>query len=519
MTLEHTGYDNGTIIGERYRIVGLIGQGGMGEVYAVEDLRLQGKLRALKVNRGTVKDGVYSAEEAGLLMRLNHPHLPLITDYFSANEAGHEILIMDYIDGLTLKSHLSENGGVMQLSAVLEIGIQLCDALGYLHAQHPPIIHRDLKPTNVMMERSGFVRLIDFGIARRYKRGQSQDTVSLGTPGFAAPEQEGQQQSDARTDVFGLGALLYYLLSGGSLRMNSAAAPTRLLPHLPAPFNAVLARMVDPLPEFRYSSMEETKLALANCLVQFQGYSAALAASAPMAKKQQRIVVASLSAGSGATFVSITLLHLLGLRGIDCAGVEHPELEPEWNALLNLSEQASAESRRPLDSRYRRSALPTLPITWHALHPFHSRDDAEQALKYRLMMDSLQQSIVVTDLSSKWTSKEVENEVLQADVLLFVVDPFPAKWSLQRMKAVQSICFERNKHHRSTLWIANKDQRFQTRVEWLAMIPAKPILTIPMLPSEEWVDQMWEGKWATAHKRWLPTLERAFQPIFDKVFA
>ncbi len=113
----------------------------------------------------------------------------------------------------------------------------------------------------------------------------------------------------------------------------------------------------------------------------------------------------------------------------------------------------------------------------------------------------------------------MEAELLQADILLFVVDPFPAKWSSERMKAAQALCFERDNHHRKTLWVANKDLRFQYRSEWMAMIPARPMVAIPLLPPEEWAEQMWRGTWATAHKTWLPVLERAFQPFFSKVFA
>ena len=212
-------FESGTLIGGRYRIHGLIGRGGMGEVYAAEDLRLQGKIRALKANRSSVGTGLRSAEEAGLLMRLNHPHLPLIVDYFppSGSETV-ELVVMDYIDGITLQAYMEQHGGIVPTPRVIEIGMQLAEALRYLHGQQPAIIHRDLKPTNVMIDRSGFVRLIDFGIAREFKPGQVKDTVTLGTPGFAAPEQEGDRQSDARTDVFGLGALLHYLLAGSMSR-------------------------------------------------------------------------------------------------------------------------------------------------------------------------------------------------------------------------------------------------------------------------------------------------------------
>ncbi|MFC5648440.1 serine/threonine protein kinase [Paenibacillus solisilvae] len=463
MPFNQAGYDNGKVIGGRYRILGLIGQGGMGEVYAAEDLRLQGKLRALKVNKANTADAMYSAEEAGLLMRLNHPHLPLIIDYFPACEFGHEILVMDYIDGITLQAHLMESGGSLSLKAVIEIGVQLCDALGYLHGQQPPIIHRDLKPTNVMMDRSGFVRLIDFGIARSFKQGKDQDTQILGTPGFAAPEQAGQQQSDARTDVYGLGSLLYFLLSGGNRFTGTAMQSSRFLSHLPVQLKNALARMLDPVPEHRYSSMEAAKTALIRCLGQELHSQHPIS---PRPNKQVRITVASLSPGSGSTFAAITLAHLLGLRGVDCAAVEHPELEPEWHALLNITDQSSfAGGSSPLDSRYMRRTASSYPVTWHALRPEVPVERSENKLQYRLMMDSLQQSVVVTDLSSAWMAKPMEAELLQADMLLFVVDPFPSKWTPERMKAALSLIYEREKHHRATFWAANKDLRFQSRTE------------------------------------------------------
>ncbi|QYR23819.1 serine/threonine protein kinase [Paenibacillus sp. sptzw28] len=520
----------GALIGDRYRIAGLIGRGGMGEVYAAEDLRLQGKLRALKVNRPPTADGLYSAEEAALLMRLNHPRLPIIVDYFPPGDKDSEMLVMDYIDGETVQSLLRDSGGFLPESAVLNIGIQLCDALHYLHSQHPPIIHRDLKPTNVMVDQNGYVRLIDFGIARRYKAGQVQDTVKLGTPGFAAPEQEAQRQSDARTDVFGLGALMLYMLNGGTPLKDGVQSGGGLPGNVSADVRSVIGRMLDPRPNCRYTCMEEAAKAMAACVqspnaggsILPEGLQAQRSIQQPgiSRAKPLHITVASFSPGAGSTFVAISLARLLGSRGIECAAVEHPSLEPEWYSLLNIEHRKkSAKAGQPLDSRYIRIQDGREPVYWHALLPSAAEAAIDDDLKFRLMMESINEPVVVTDMSGQWLERAAEKQLLQTDVLIFAVDPFPSKWTLRRMKAAQTICFEREGNNLATIWAANKDMKFRSRSEWLAMIPAKPDISIPLLPAEEWVELMWNGLWATSHKSWSKAFERSFHPFISRLFA
>ncbi|MFC4809520.1 serine/threonine protein kinase [Paenibacillus sp. GCM10023250] len=525
---------SGTLIGGRYRIHGLIGKGGMGEVYTAEDVRLHGKIRALKANRSSAASGFRGAEEAALLMRLNHPHLPLIVDYFPPEEQdGCELLVMDYIDGMTLQAYLERQGGVVPAAVVVEIGLQLAEALHYLHGQRPAIIHRDLKPTNVMIDRSGFVRLIDFGIAREFKPGQAKDTVTLGTPGFAAPEQEGDRQSDARTDVYGLGALLYYLLAGGIKPGSgpgggSAPAMGGLLGGPPA-LIAVIARMIDPVPALRYPTMEEARQALAVCLHERSGGEAdrqAFAASGRQARSRRvSVVVASLSPGAGATFTAITLGHLLDRPAYPpAAAVEHPALEPEWHALLpdaGKGRFGSGAAASP-DRRYAPAASPSGRMTWYRLEPAaHAAagQEAELHLKHRLMLQAIEAPIVLTDVSSRWLSPEMAEQLAACELLLFVADPFPAKWTVERLAAAKRICAERELAGRGTYWIANKDGKFGARGDWLAAMPAKPGCSIPLLPAEAWTDQIWSGKWATAHRTWQPLLERSLQPVLQAIAA
>ena len=144
--------------------------------------------------------------EAMLLAHLQHPHLPRIYDHFS--DLGRWYLVMDYIEGETLEDYLQKvprdpRTGTRHLDAeeVLAIGIQLCAVLDYLHTRRPPIIFRDLKPANVMRTHNNHLYLIDFGIARHFKSGQTKDTIPLGSPGYAAPEQYGKRQTTSRADI------------------------------------------------------------------------------------------------------------------------------------------------------------------------------------------------------------------------------------------------------------------------------------------------------------------------------
>jgi Tol biopolymer transport system component len=165
--------------------------------------------------------------EALILAQLDHLGLTRIWDYFQAD--GHAFLVMEYVPGLTLRELLRQIGGPLPERFVVACAIQLCTVLAYLHARRPPVIFRDLKPANVMVVAPPgaapadllalppdelVCKLIDFGIARIFKPEQPGDTLIIGTPGYAPPEQYGQGQTDARSDIYGLGATMHHLLSG-----------------------------------------------------------------------------------------------------------------------------------------------------------------------------------------------------------------------------------------------------------------------------------------------------------------
>ena len=208
------------LLKQRYRVISSVGKGGFGAVYKAADLQFGNRLLAIKEmsqNSLSPQELVEATEafkrEALMLAGLTHPNLPRIYEQFT--DMGRWYLVMDFIEGETLEEHLGKvKAGKLSVEKVLEIGVQLCNVLEYLHTRQPPIIFRDLKPANVMLTVHGHVYLIDFGIARHFKPGQARDTTALGSTGYAAPEQYGKAQTTPRADIYALGATLHQSLSG-----------------------------------------------------------------------------------------------------------------------------------------------------------------------------------------------------------------------------------------------------------------------------------------------------------------
>ena len=149
--------------------------------------------------------------------------------------------------------------GAQPADKVIEWGKQMCNVLDYLHSQNPSLIYRDMKPANIILKPDGTIKLIDFGIMRTYKRNQSSDTCCLGTKGYAAPEQFGGSQTDARTDIFGLGMTMFRLVTG----INPAeppyeVKPIRLVnPNLPQGLEYIISKCTQPNPEERYQTCDD----------------------------------------------------------------------------------------------------------------------------------------------------------------------------------------------------------------------------------------------------------------------
>ncbi len=203
----------GYVLNGRYRIVKLLARGGFGAIYRAWDLSLS-RVCAVKENLEISPAAQRQFEqEAKILANLNHPKLPRVTDHFSIPGQG-QYLVMDYVEGEDLQEILNRTGRPLQEAQALPWISQVCNALIYLHGQSSPVIHRDIKPANIKITPEGKAMLVDFGIAKMYDPVQRTTAGARGvTPGYSPPEQYGQGNTDARTDIYALGATLYTLLT------------------------------------------------------------------------------------------------------------------------------------------------------------------------------------------------------------------------------------------------------------------------------------------------------------------
>jgi serine/threonine protein kinase len=415
---------SGDILYNRYVILALLGKGGMGRVYLAKDLRLEGKLWAIKESKIPV-DVQQFMDEAKMLAALEHPHLPKIADYFPPSQEGYSYLVMDYIKGHTLEDIFEERGRNISYPSVVRYSIQLCDVLHYLHHQPNPVIYRDLKPSNVMIDDQDNVRLIDFGIARNYKEGQQLDTVPLGTIGFAAPEQFKKQQTDHRVDIYSLGAMIYYLLSKGEYYYSGQKPLEEIRSELSSEFIQIVNRMMMENPKERYQSTIEIKrdfehLGSDTTVVltslseeEVSSHTPHHATSETLSFKSKFVAIGSLYPRTGSSLIAGNLADYFSQNHIPTSLVESPASN-YWFEYFNGEIRNPHAKRKPWA---RRSGLHL--VTHDHLIP-EEQWDKEKA--YKFLMTIKQMPIVIYDVSHTWGN--VTNRVIleYADEIWVVLD-------------------------------------------------------------------------------------------------
>lgn len=251
----------GTVIGEKYELVRQIGDSGSYNMFFAVAKQIN-RACAVKIcknmNESSFSNRDILIHDANMIKELNHPVIPKIIDVIE--KAEYLAVVQEFFEGETLET-MVENRGTQSVGQVVNWSKQLCGFLQYLHSLNPPHIYRDMKPANIILQPSGYIKVIDFGIMRTYKPGKMQDTVVLGTRGYAAPEQYGTAQSDPRTDIFGLGMTMYFLLTGDDPRnpnFNGLKKPIHALnPSVPKGLEYIVEKCTRIDPNQRYQSAGE----------------------------------------------------------------------------------------------------------------------------------------------------------------------------------------------------------------------------------------------------------------------
>jgi len=259
--------ETGTILNNFYRVVRLLGKGSMGNVYLVERLKDDKKF--------VVKELMFSGEagldmstareiffrEAEFIVKFNHPGLPAMYGIFTEN--NRDYLTMDYIEGKNLEEIINSSPEPISEESAINWVIKIAHILDYLHNSfHAPIVYRDLKPSNIIITPGGNPKLVDFGICRYYNPEKNTDTFSYGSPGYAAPEQyRGRGQSTPRTDVFGLGVILFQMLTKYDPTLKPLTFPPMksLNPLISGELESIISRAIQLDPANRYISIMEFK--------------------------------------------------------------------------------------------------------------------------------------------------------------------------------------------------------------------------------------------------------------------
>lgn len=348
-----------TVLENRYVIVGTLGRGGMGAVYKALDQRLNNIPVAIKEMSTTAvgQDNLQAAigafkKEASMLISLKHPSLPHITDFFARGE-DRWYLVMDYIEGETLEEVIKKRGPVPE-PEVLNWTKQLCIILDYLHNQKPPVIFRDLKPANIMLTPEGVIKLVDFGIARHFRPGIASDTSAYGSSGYAPPEQYGGYQTDARSDIYALGATLHHLLTGIDPCKNpfSFEPPSKIV-RVTLELEHAIMKAVELSPEKRTSSVREI-LSLIDNIIQ-TSKTETLHTSQQVGKKLDGLPSSSVTCplGHGESGKSINnknpiwIIALIGILLFVGAGGWYVSTHNKGGTIVNNESKSSEETQQP----------------------------------------------------------------------------------------------------------------------------------------------------------------------------
>jgi len=507
------------IVAQRYEVDSFVAEGGMSEVYLVVDMKLAGQKRAMKV----AKQHAHSMHtqpyrEALLLMELRHPYLPILYDV--DEHAG--IIIMEWIEGDTLQALLQQNQLRFEQKDIIAIARQIIEALHYLHNHPRHIIHKDLKPSNIMVTAQGTIKLIDFGVSK-FNLQQVGQTVSFGTPGFAAPEQMQGKPSSERSDIYSFGALIYYLLSGGrnifsyEYAHNPEYHIRQQLPYLQVSWLQLLESCLQYDLNLRVGEVKEL-IRLLDMIDRLAGGTDSLRSehAIPFMKSTYCIACLSLSPSAGSTTITITLADQLAQLGQKVSLVEYIHKEGACFAQFPWLSEADMK-------RYERESLQGYTskrmhgIQWYIRETSHIEPTEMVKRSFVSIVASEQADIVCVDCSSYWEASDLKEWLGTCQYIVIVADPATMMYSEYVWKRMEQLLKLVEKLQVNVLWIANKDVAFSGRREWMQAMEPYPVIAVPQLALHEVYQLLWQGKKLNQHRKFDQMLRKKLMPFVKRV--
>lgn len=319
-----------TILFQKYHVLSLLGSGGSSSVYLAEHLKLN-QYRAIKCIPKALTRNASGYLEAGLLKNLRHPGIPMIFD--TEEDENYFYIIEEYIQGESLSAFVQNQDNISQ-ETVISFGIQLCEIMEYLHNQRPnPILYLDLKPEHIILC-GNQLKLIDFGIATTL-HDSGNLFQSCGTRGFAAPEQYTGKGLKEQTDVFGIGAMLYYMLTKEVLPSFFKTSFT-FPKYCSRDFKKIILKAVSPGLEQRYRQVAQLRRELEKVSLCLTGQVAGM-------HLLDKIIITGSQERVGATHISIGLVSWLNRQGTESFYEAKGERNP-LSSLLSYKEGVTQEN-------------------------------------------------------------------------------------------------------------------------------------------------------------------------------
>lgn len=334
------------VLQNRYEVVSVLGQGGMGTVYMARDLRLANRYCVVKKLRDDFfreedkqKAQTFFQREAMVLSQLRHPNIVHILDNFQEDDDYY--FVMEYVEGENLHQMLTKRGEPFPEEQVLQWASQIAEVLNVLHSNDPKVIYRDLKPSNIMIDTKDLVKLVDFGIARPYEESDNTHVVSAG---YSPPEQY-WGAADPRSDIYALGATMYFLLTGQEPLALQTSYPQKINPDISDRTEQIVERATQQDMWVRYQTAPEMKADL--------DWTPSVGHSQRVKFVETAVVfVVAIMVAGGGTFMTLKLSSMhkeAADKGVDITKLNAKKLDEKEAIIKGLEAKLKAETAKNLE--------------------------------------------------------------------------------------------------------------------------------------------------------------------------